>query len=1207
MPGSDPISQLGDLAALQANADRIIEIVTTISSAIKSVPDIALSYKNSSGGAELKKNTDDLIKSNNELTQAQKVLNSEQEKATTLNGDLSRQIAIQRELNRAKTADMRAEAREAAGLNDAYKKLELQYQASSRAAKNLAATPGADPKAVQAANAQANGLAKQLKAVDDAVGQHQRHVGDYVGAISILDKSLGEIKGRMDQLTGAGQANGSEFQRLQKEYGLLSTLSSQQARGFTSLTMEIRAGEKALQTMRAAGMEGSEAFEELQTHVAGARREFNEFQKSQQLLESAAPKLAALTTVAKGLGGAYAVMAGASSLVANGDEKVEKELNKLVAIMTVLQGLNEVHELIEKKGAIATIASSIAQGFKNFVLTGSLKPLATKIALETADTTAQEANAVATEVNTVAQEGQAVATEATTVATAEATGGMIAFRVALLATGIGGILLLLTLAASAMSAFGKSAKERAKESADLAEDEKALTEALIAEIETMNKADQATKNYYQNQLALSQAAGLGTITQLALKKQLAAAEREEAQQNLDSLQTQLGSEGELLSQYQLAQEKKRLALEINKKAIEDGDSTARDASKNLIDMYGKQEDAAKASYEAVHKAHTDLYEAIQKQGQLELEAARLAAQEQRELTKATTTVRAQAVIDSNALILSSDKSTENQRLAAQSASFAAQLQIIRANRNAQLADPAVKDDKTKRAQIELEAGAAMAKARQESLEKLRKITEDYQKRENAAEYQIMKDGIESQSKIAEEQSADTKLSLDKRLGAFQQYETRQRQLINADADFQRQKAGLTANELFAIEVQRQQKLQDLYTAGQAKQAEIVLSGLDTQQKHLDDSGKIAGLREEISALNQLNEQYKAGAISASAFAKKKDEISNKASQSALEIQLGTLEYIQGEYKRYGENTMAIDLQIAALQKQLADRRLQEDQQNSEKRKKLQAAEMDLAKQTEDTIAAFIKGRYEKELNAIQSKIDANNKDKEQETKAIEGSSLSSQQKAAEEIELNAKVSAENEALQRKQRDEKVKEAEFDRAKGILDVGINTAMAVTKVLPNIPLSLIMAGIGAAQIAAILARPIPKFFTGTKSSPEGWAMTDELGPERYRTPGGQVFYGNSDGPTMRYLEAGTEITPYGEYQQPAVELLTYEQLKQYRHYDVRPQAQQHSQLERKIDQLNQTLVETGRNTVSAIRKNKPISPPANNDPGPDFWTRIIKACS
>jgi len=56
---------------LQLNVDEIIKMVQAISASIKSVPNIAIAYKDSGGSAELKKNTDDLVKANNNLLAAQ--------------------------------------------------------------------------------------------------------------------------------------------------------------------------------------------------------------------------------------------------------------------------------------------------------------------------------------------------------------------------------------------------------------------------------------------------------------------------------------------------------------------------------------------------------------------------------------------------------------------------------------------------------------------------------------------------------------------------------------------------------------------------------------------------------------------------------------------------------------------------------------------------------------------------------------------------------------------------------------------------------------------------------------------------------------------------------------------------------------------------------------------------------------------------------
>jgi hypothetical protein len=67
------------------------------------------------------------------------------------------------------------------------------------------------------------------------------------------------------------------------------------AKGFTSLQQELRTNERALQTLSEQGLQNTEVFKQLQTTVVNAKREFNEFARSQKLLESEAPLLTGLT------------------------------------------------------------------------------------------------------------------------------------------------------------------------------------------------------------------------------------------------------------------------------------------------------------------------------------------------------------------------------------------------------------------------------------------------------------------------------------------------------------------------------------------------------------------------------------------------------------------------------------------------------------------------------------------------------------------------------------------------------------------------------------------------------------------------------------------------------------------------------------------------------------------------------------------------
>ena len=97
--------------------------------------------------------------------------------------------------------------------------------------------------------------------------------------------------------------------------------------------------------------------------------------------------------------------------------------------------------------------------------------------------------------------------------------------------------------------------------------------------------------------------------------------------------------------------------------------------------------------------------------------------------------------------------------------------------------------------------------------------------------------------------------------------------------------------------------------------------------------------------------------------------------------------------------------------------------------------------------------------------------------------------ATSEAELNAiNASADLERDQARQREalekrtqkaianEKLKQARADKALAIFQASISTARAITEALPNIPLSILIGIAGAVQIAAIAAKPLPKFEKG-----------------------------------------------------------------------------------------------------------------------------------
>lgn len=105
------------------------------------------------------------------------------------------------ELNRVVKEDIAIEGR----AGDAYKQLSAEYNRAALAAKNYQITLGASNPITQQAVARAKGLSDQLKAVDNAVGQNGRNVGNYQSAIvNAFGKTFSFLRTAANLIPGLG-------------------------------------------------------------------------------------------------------------------------------------------------------------------------------------------------------------------------------------------------------------------------------------------------------------------------------------------------------------------------------------------------------------------------------------------------------------------------------------------------------------------------------------------------------------------------------------------------------------------------------------------------------------------------------------------------------------------------------------------------------------------------------------------------------------------------------------------------------------------------------------------------------------------------------------------------------------------------------------------------------------------------------------------
>ena len=219
---------------------------------------------------------------------------------------------------------------------------------------------------------------------------------------------------------------------------------------------------------------------------------------------------------AEGIAGAFSAVTGAQALFGQQSEEIEKQMLKVQGAIALTQGISAMKEL---KNDALDFATSIKTK-----LVGAFTSL----------TTAELANAQATGTMTTLQ-------KVYTFVVGTSTGAMKAFRIALAATGIGAVVVLLGLAADAMGFFGDSTDETAEKVKKLKEKQQAYKDQLQAELDLLTKLRAERKNgttQLENNIRVMKAKG-------ASDKEVYEAERALIKAQLNELAFALGYKGSL--------------------------------------------------------------------------------------------------------------------------------------------------------------------------------------------------------------------------------------------------------------------------------------------------------------------------------------------------------------------------------------------------------------------------------------------------------------------------------------------------------------------------------------------------------------------------------------------------------------------------------------------------------------------------------------
>ncbi|WP_159522871.1 tape measure protein [Sunxiuqinia indica] len=229
------------------------------------------------------------------------------------------------------------------------------------------------------------------------------------------------------------------------------------------------------------------------------------------------------------------------------------------------------------------------------------------------------------------------------------------------------------------------------------------------------------------------------------------------------------------------------------------------------------------------------------------------------------------------------------------------------------------------------------------------------------------------------------------------------------------------------------------------------------------------------------------------LAQAKDEISaakGKATEiKRIDDQL-TDDLIANEIKQLDIAIESMDSETNAYERAVERRRRLREQQGENENQKLAENEkikQDLRQQTYEKSKEllmegfnFASALYDRQLQNVETRYNYE--------VAAAGDSLEKKVIAERKYEKEK-----NEIMKR--------QAIAEKAQAALSIALNTAAAIVEALPNIPLSIIIGVLGAAQLATVLATPIPEFAEGTDSAPKEFIAGDE-GSEAIFKPDGTV---------------------------------------------------------------------------------------------------------
>lgn len=454
----------------------------------------------------------------------------------------------------------------------------------------------------------------------------------------------------------------------------------------------------------------------------------------------------------------------------------------------------------------------------------------------------------------------------------------------------------------------------------------------------------------------------------------------------------------------------------------------------------------------------------------------------------------------------------------------------------------------------------LIKRRKELIQALDKLNRDAAKREQKKRenetFELQKFLLEQQIKFLNELAENEKMDFEVRFAALEERAEAELALaefvakskfkasarFNQDEINQIIEQGVLTNEQrkkatdaeLLIFAQLQAKKREILRNNEADEDDLTVERIRSnadRERAIQEKALAEQLALENKFFQETINLYESQEDALRAHEERKAEIKRKYAIEGLNAQIAAIEELlrvedlsAADRAQYEQQLAQLKLQISDITTQAFTKAAQNTAAVEEQaaRDRIQSLErvLDVSFQLAAALTDLANAILDARIQAIDEEIQAED---EKFNKYLENENLTAEQRE----EIQRKQEESRKRLEKKRREEQRKQAIFNKALAIVDVGINTALAIIKSVAASPLTggqpwaSIAAAIGAIQAAAIVAAPIPKYFRGTENHPGGLAEVGERRPEVIQEPGKDPYIVRKRG--ILNLPKGTRVIP------------------------------------------------------------------------------------